>query len=65
MQSLREAARDRLVIVIAHRLSTIAGADRIVFLEDGRLLESGSHAELIALPGGHYRRFVDLQTVAA
>jgi len=53
------------VIAIAHRRSTIVGADKIVFLEDGRLLEAGSHAELMALPDGHYRRFVELQTVAA
>ena len=65
VRALKEAARERLVIVIAHRLSTIAGADKIVFLEDGKLLEEGSHAELMALPGGHYRRFVELQTVAA
>ena len=65
VRSLQEAARDRLVIIIAHRLSTIACADKIVFLEDGKLLESGSHEELMALPDGHYRRFVELQTVAA
>ncbi|GIS69845.1 MAG: hypothetical protein CM1200mP9_06660 [Gammaproteobacteria bacterium] len=41
--ALHEAARDQLVVVIAHRLSTIAQADNIVFLEDGRFLESGSH----------------------
>ena len=65
VRSLQEAARDRLVIIIAHRLSTIACADKIVFLEDGKLLESGSHEQLMALPHGHYRRFVELQTVAA
>ena len=65
VRSLKEAARDRLVIVIAHRLSTIASADKIVFLEDGSLRETGSHAELMALPDGHYRRFVELQTGAA
>ena len=43
VQSLKEAARDRLVIVIAHRLSTIAGADKIVFLEEGEVLDTGSH----------------------
>ena len=64
VQSLKEAARDHLVIVIAHRLSTIAGADKIVFLEDGEVRETGSHEELLALPDGHYRRFVELQTVA-
>ncbi len=65
VRSLREAARDRLVIVIAHRLSTIAGADKIVFLEDGQLREIGSHAELMAQAGGHCRHFVELQTGAA
>ena len=64
VQSLKEAARDRLVIVIAHRLSTIAGADKIVFLEEGEVLETGSHQELSNLEGGHYRRFVELQTQA-
>ena len=49
VQSLMEAARNRLVIVIAHRLSTIAGADKIVFLEEGRLREAGSHDELMTV----------------
>ncbi len=62
VRSLQEAAKSRLVIIIAHRLSTIAQADKIVFLEDGRLVEQGSHAELMALDGGHYREFVELQT---
>lgn len=65
VQSLHEAAKNRLVIIIAHRLSTIAQADKIVFLEEGRVMEQGSHRELIAKPDGHYRRFVDLQTSAA
>ncbi len=65
VQSLHEAAKDRLVIIIAHRLSTIAQADKIVFLEDGRVMEQGSHAELVAKPDGYYRRFVELQTTAA
>ena len=60
--SLHEAAKDRLVIIIAHRLSTIAHADKIVFMEDGRVLEEGSHDELLGRADSHYRRFVDLQT---
>ena len=59
--SLREVGRDRLVLVIAHRLSTIRAADRIVFLDAGRIVEQGTHRELIARPGGAYRRFVELQ----
>ena len=65
VQSLHEAAKDRLVIIIAHRLSTIAQADKIVFLEEGSVMEQGSHVELMAKQDGHYRRFVEMQTSAA
>ena len=61
-----EAARsDRLLIVIAHRLSTIRRADRICFMHEGRIIETGSHDELMAMPGGAYRRFAELQAGAA
>ncbi len=62
VRALHEAAKDRLVVIIAHRLSTIANADKIVFLEDGRVLEQGSHESLMADSGSHYRRFVTLQS---
>ena len=65
VNSLHEAAKDRLVIIIAHRLSTIAQSDKIVFLENGSIQEQGSHEELLGRPGGHYRRFVELQTTGA
>ena len=51
-----------MVIVIAHRLSSIRAADQILFLEQGRIVERGTHDELIGRPGGAYRRFVELQT---
>jgi ABC-type multidrug transport system fused ATPase/permease subunit len=63
--SLREASRERVVIVIAHRLSTVRAADQILFLDHGRVVERGSHAELMARPAGAYRRFVELQTRGA
>jgi ABC-type multidrug transport system fused ATPase/permease subunit len=59
--ALQEAARTRVVIVIAHRLSSIRSADAILFLERGRIVERGTHAELIRSPDGAYRRFVELQ----
>ncbi|MFP6605801.1 MAG: ABC transporter ATP-binding protein [Myxococcota bacterium] len=62
VETLREASRDRLVVVIAHRLSTIRSADQILFLSDGQIIERGSHDELVAREGGAYRHFVELQT---
>lgn len=60
--ALREASRSRLVLVIAHRLSTVRAADQIVFLQEGRILERGSHESLLAKADGAYRRFVELQS---
>ncbi|NNL65728.1 MAG: ABC transporter ATP-binding protein [Myxococcales bacterium] len=59
--ALREASRTRLVLVIAHRLTSIRDADQILFVDEGRIAERGSHAELMAREGGAYRRFVELQ----
>ena len=50
------------MIVIAHRLSTIRRADRIVFLDGGRIADIGSHDALMANPDSAYRRFVELQS---
>ena len=65
VETMEEARRERSVLVIAHRLSTIRHADRIAFVEAGRILEIGSHAELMARQGSAYRRFVELQTLGA
>ena len=59
--ALRTAAERRLVIVIAHRLSTIRNADRIVFVDGGRIREVGGHDDLMGDASGAYRGFVELQ----
>jgi ATP-binding cassette subfamily B protein len=53
----------RTAVVIAHRLSTVAGADRVLVLEEGRVVESGPHTALMER-GGTYRRLVERQLVA-
>lgn len=59
-KALGNLMEDRTTLVIAHRLSTVTRADRIVVMESGRIVEEGSHGELIAL-GGSYKRLYDLQ----
>lgn len=58
--SLAELAQGRTTLVIAHRLATIRNADRIVVVDDARILEQGSHSELLAA-GGAYKRLYQVQ----
>lgn len=60
-EALERLMRDRTTFVIAHRLSTITGADWIVVLDAGRIVEQGTHDELLARPDGLYRKMVALQ----
>ncbi len=59
-QALQNLMKNRTTLVIAHRLSTVRHADRIIVLKDGRIVEQGSHSELIALKG-EYQRLYRLQ----
>lgn len=60
-EALERLMAGRTTVVIAHRLSTVRRADRIVALDAGRVVEIGTHAELIAREGGLYRRLHELQ----
>jgi subfamily B ATP-binding cassette protein MsbA len=59
--ALQRLMKGRTVIVIAHRLATVRDADRIVVLEKGRIVEMGSHDELMHRPNGLYRRHWKIQ----
>lgn len=62
--ALSELLRGKTVLVIAHRMRTVAGADHIVVLEDGRVVQEGTPSELMA-QGGLYKRMVALQNESA
>jgi ABC-type multidrug transport system fused ATPase/permease subunit len=60
-QAMERLGKGRTMILIAHRLSTIKKADKIIVLEDGRVVEQGGHDELAQNKGGLYRKLLNLQ----
>ena len=60
-EALNNLMRNRTSLIIAHRLSTIQNADTIIVLENGEIVEQGTHHQLIS-NNGLYRRLIDMQT---
>jgi subfamily B ATP-binding cassette protein MsbA len=61
-EALNNLLKGRTSLVIAHRLSTIQGADRIIVVDQGRIAETGTHQELMALEG-LYSRLIEMQQI--
>ena len=61
LANLAEWGQHRAIFLITHRISTIRQADNILYLDEGRIVESGSHEELMALATGSYRSFVEAE----
>ena len=62
MRNLAEWGRDRAIFLITHRISTIRRADNILYLDGGRIVESGNHESLMRLDDGRYRAFVEAES---
>ncbi len=62
--AMLQLMKGRTSIVIAHRLSTIQGADKIIVIDDGRIIETGTHRELLAA-GGHYAAIYESQLISS
>jgi ATP-binding cassette subfamily B protein len=60
-KALKDVLRNRTSIIIAHRLSTIMEADRIMYIKEGRIVEQGSHTELLRLGGRYYKLYTVME----
>lgn len=59
-QAISSLTRGKTIITIAHRLATVQNADQILVVDDGRIVEAGTHDELARIPG-KYKEFIDIR----
>jgi len=59
---MRSITKGRTVIIIAHRLAAVRHCDRIIAISDGRIVEDGTHQELVTQPDGLYARLCRMQS---
>ena len=59
----KKITKDKTSIIIAHRLSTIESADKIIYMENGKILESGNHKQLLSIPNGKFKKLYEEQFV--
>jgi ATP-binding cassette subfamily B protein len=55
LENIKTAFKNKTIVIVSHRLSTVLKADQIVVMEDGEILELGSHEELIFVRGAYYQ----------
>ena len=65
LHNLKDWGKGRAIFLITHRFSTIRLADQVVYLREGRVVESGSHAKLMTQDGGAYRRLIEFEELPA
>jgi ATP-binding cassette subfamily C protein len=56
-KAVKDLSKEKTVIMIAHRLSTVKGADRIIVVHDGKIVEEGKHSELLSKKGVYYKLY--------
>ena len=59
----KKITKHKTSIIIAHRLSTIESADKIIYMENGKILESGNHKQLLSIPNGKFKKLYEEQFV--
>ena len=59
----KKITKDKTSIIIAHRLSTIESADKIIYMENGKILETGNHKQLLSIPNGKFKKLYEEQFI--